>query len=209
MKRSRVLFIGAALSALALGAWLGMTLAGRSAAPPTIRGTVFPDARAMPEFQLVDHNNEPYTREHTKNQWTLMYFGYTYCPDVCPTTLYELAGADELLASDGEADDVVYTLVSVDPDRDTPERLAQYVPHFGEKFRGATATLDALTALTAPLGIVFARVDGTDTENYLVDHSSAVIVINPDGEFQAVLSAPHKAENMAADIQALKAYHDK
>jgi len=209
MKGPRLLFYGAALVALALGAWLGATLAGRGQAVPTISGTVFPDARALPDFRLIDHHGDPFTPDRLKGRWTLVYFGYTHCPDVCPTTLYELSRADGLLGRDGEAEDVAYALISIDPDRDTPERLAEYVPHFGAKFVGATGPTDALTALTQPLGIVFAKVETGDPKNYVVDHSSAVIVINPDGKFQAVFSAPHKPEDIAAGILALKDYHEQ
>lgn len=209
MTRQRLLFYGAALVALALGAWLGATLAGRSAPPPTINGTVFPTARALPDFRLVDHQGNTFSPEQLKGRWTLMYFGYTYCPDVCPTTLYELSRADALLEGDGEAKDIAYVLVSVDPDRDTPERLAQYVPHFSDKLVGVSGPIQALTALTQPLGIVYLKVEGVDPDNYLVDHSSAVIVINPKGEFQAIMSAPHQAEDMAADMLALKAYYGR
>jgi len=209
MTRQRLLVYGAALVALALGAWLGATLAGRTEPVPTINGTVFPNARALPDFRLVDHEGNPFSPEQLKGRWTLLYFGYTYCPDVCPTTLYELSRADALLEGEGAARGIAYALVSVDPDRDTPERLAQYVPHFSDKLLGVSGPTQALTALTQPLGIVYVKVEGADPDNYLVDHSSAVIVINPEGKFQAIMSAPHEAEDMAADMLALKAYYGR
>ncbi len=209
MRAQNAFIAAAAVIALVSGVWLGGMLPGSASHFPQIQGTAFPDPRPLPDFQLIDQDGAPFTRERLEGTWTLVYFGYTSCPDVCPTTLYDFARTEQLLAERDAGGDVNYLLVSVDPERDTPERLAQYLRHFSERLAGATGSSTALEELTKPLGIVFARVDGDDPHNYLVDHSSAVIVVNPEAAFQALFSIPHRPEDMADDLIALKHYFDR
>jgi protein SCO1/2 len=158
-------------------------------------------ARALPEFELVDHRQQPLTRADLAGQWSLMFFGYTHCPDVCPVALQALADMIGLIDdSDVTAALQVY-FVSVDPERDRPEVLAEYVHYFNPGFNGATAAPDKLTPLTRSLGIAhMIRNKAEGSDGYDVDHSSAIVLINPRAEYAGLFSAPQDAAAMARDL---------
>jgi protein SCO1/2 len=159
-----------------------------------VDATRLPEPMALPGFQLVDHTGAPVTRDRFNGDWQLVFFGFTNCPDVCPATLTQLAIAKQRVEADGAAFPEI-VLVSVDPVRDTPDKLARYVSGFGDGVTG-------ISALTGPLGIYFARSGDLDG-NYSVDHSSVVLLINPSAEWQAVFSAPHTVDNFVHDVKIL------
>ena len=161
--------------------------------------TVLPAATPLPDFELVDHTGVARTRTLFTGQWQLLFFGFTECPDICPTTLATLSSATTALADQGFADVPQIVLVSVDPDRDTPERLAEYITHFGDDHVALTGDVDALRELTDPLYIYFRKVP-LGEDNYTVDHSSVVLLINPDGEFHALFSGPIRSEDLVNDL---------
>lgn len=160
--------------------------------------TVLPAAITMPDFSLVDEKGAPFTRADLRNQWSLLFFGFTHCPDICPATLQQLAIARSRLdPGGGQFPQII--LVSVDPERDSPEVLAEFVRNFGEGIKGVTGPDAELRKLTAPLGIYFAaseRVDG----DYSVDHSAAVLLLDDDANWRAVFSAPHSVDDFVHDI---------
>jgi protein SCO1/2 len=183
-------------SAVASGIFVA-TLLNRPAELKT--AFVLPLPSTLPEFSLLDQSNEMVSADTFRGQWDLVFFGFTNCPDICPTTLQVLAGARRELV-EAEAETVPrIVLVSVDPERDTPESLGQYVDYFGEGNLGVTGSLDSIRILTAALGIFFQK-SPMDDGNYGVDHSAAVLVINPDGEFSALFSAPHTVANLVHDL---------
>jgi protein SCO1/2 len=165
-------------------------------------GTWFGEqARALPAFELVDHRGEPLTLAQLRGHWSLMFFGYTHCPDICPVTLQTLAA----MVKDIDDANVVNALrvyfVSVDPERDSPQVLADYVSYFNPDFIGATAALDKLTVLTRSLGISHAIRNRTDgSSDYDVDHSASIVLINPQAEFAGLFGAPQDAQAMARDL---------
>ena len=165
---------------------------------------VLPAASLLPEFSLIDQDGNAATTNTFRGRWNLLFFGFTNCPDICPTTLQTLAAAQRELTKIGDSPVPRIVLVSVDPERDTPLRLRDYISHFGDDILGVTGTLPELQKLTSALGIYFARrpVDG---ESYSVDHSAAVLVINPDGEFHALFSAPHSTANFVNDLPKIMA----
>jgi len=134
-----------------------------------------------------------------EGQWDLVFFGFTHCPDICPTTLQVLAAAKAALQETGQSPLPRIVLVSVDPERDTPLVLKQYVDYFGADNLGITGKLDEITKLTTGLGIYFEK-QPSDGDNYAVDHSAAVLVINPDGGFEALFSGPHVVDNYVHDL---------
>jgi protein SCO1/2 len=160
---------------------------------------VLPMPNALPDFSLLDQSGELVNAETFRGQWDLVFFGFTNCPDVCPTTLQTLASARRELIDAGVDELPRIVLVSVDPERDTPELLGQYVDYFGDGNLGVTGELEGVTTLTAALGIYFEKAP-TDDGNYGVDHSAAVLVVNPDGEFSALFSAPHIVANYVHDL---------
>jgi len=141
-----------------------------------VSATVLPEAKALPEFSLEDHRGNTFTNEDLTGQWSFVFFGYTHCPDVCPTTLSLLNQVDQALKKEPGIDSPETVFISVDPGRDTVEQLAEYVPYFNADFTGVTGSLENLQVLTKSLGIAFGQ-EGveegdTETEEYEVFHST-------------------------------------
>ena len=158
-------------------------------------------ARALPEFELVDHNRQPLTRARLNGQWSLMFFGYTHCPDVCPIGLQTLADMVRSIDDPDVSSALQIYFVSVDPERDQPEVLADYVGYFNPDFSGVTAPLDKLNPLTRSLGIAHIIRNKTEGDpNYDVDHSAAIVLINPRAEYAGLFGAPQDAGAMARDM---------
>lgn len=158
-------------------------------------------ARALPEFELVNHNNQPLTRASFNGKWSLIFFGYTHCPDICPASLQTMAEMFNAIEDPDVLEDIQVYFVSVDPERDKAEILASYVTYFNPAFIGATAPLEKLTPLTRSLGIAHDIRNKSETStSYDVDHSSAIVLINPQAEFAGLFGAPHDALALARDM---------
>jgi protein SCO1/2 len=185
--------------ALAAGIFVAMNL---NQAEKLHAAFEIPIASELPEFTLIDQMGNPVDSNTFRGQWDLVFFGFTHCPDVCPTTLQLLANVKKQLAESGARTLPRIVLVSVDPERDTPELLGQYVDYFGEGNLGVTGDLAEVRKLTAALGIFFEKAP-TDGENYGVDHAAAVIVLNDNGEFSALFSTPHIIANFVHDLPIL------
>jgi protein SCO1/2 len=165
-------------------------------------------ARALPEFELRDHNDQPLTRESLNGKWNLIFFGYTHCSDICPTSLQTLNDMLQAIDDPDVSNALRVYFVSVDPDRDKPGILASYVSYFNPDFTGATAQMDQLQPLTRSLGIAHAirnRVEGSPA--YDVDHSAAIVLVNPQAEFAGLFGAPHDAAVMARDMTRIVEYN--
>ena len=160
--------------------------------------TVLTKPIKLDEFMLTADDDSVFSNQSLKDKWSLLFFGYTHCPDVCPLTLHQLAQANKELADKLESTpDII--MVSVDPDRDTSEILQKYVRSFGENVSGVTGKNEELDKLTNQLGI-FYNANKHEGENYSVNHSAAVILINKNAEFHAVFSAPHSIEHFVSDL---------
>ena len=166
-----------------------------------------PQTTRLPEFQLLNHNGDVLTNDWFNDRWTLVFFGFTNCPDICPATLQLLSAARrQIAAADSEAMLPDILLISVDPDRDTVDLLQQYVSHFGEGVSGATGTIAELSKLTRTLGVYFEKqpaASETELQDYNVAHSAHVIVIDQRGNYYAVFSAPHSIEAFVTDMPIL------
>ena len=205
--KSRQLLPYAGLFALALAAGVVagyLTLGRRYAPPPATEALLLHEPKALPDFALVDGDGKPLTRGSLYGHWTLLYFGYTHCPDACPTTLATLALFMHGL-SGVEPPQVVF--ISVDPKRDDVKLLKGYTAYFHPSFTGATGSLDQLQALASPLGAVFSFGPTDKSGNYSVDHSVAVFLVDPEGRESAVFSPPFDPGRMAEDYRAILAYH--
>lgn len=183
--------------ALAAGILVALQTADVAATP--VAATVLPASVALPPFELVDDDGNEIGPEVFEGHWNLVFFGFTHCPDVCPLTLQTLARARAALEQAGETPLPRVVLVSVDPERDTPERLSAYVASFGSDTLGITGRQEEIRRLTDALGIYFARV-GDDPDTYTVDHSSAVLLIGPDARYRAVFGGPHEVQNFVHDL---------
>jgi len=136
--------------------------------------------------------------------WSFLFFGYTHCPDVCPTTLSVLNSVAQKLGSD--ARDVRFVFISVDPERDTPETLARFVSYFNGDFIGVTGEPGAIERLTKQLGVLYMRVASSDNPgSYLMDHTASVFLVDPDGRYHAVFSPPITAEKIVTDFARIRA----
>ncbi len=157
------------------------------------------DFKSVPDFQLLDVNAEPITQSVFDDKWSIVFFGYTHCPDVCPITLQIMKNTLSKLAEQNkELPQIVF--VSVDPMRDTSEVMKNYISFFDEDFVGITGDLNDVHAMTRSLGIVAAfTANKEDPENYLVDHTASLLLIDPQRRLRAKISAPHVAETIAAD----------
>ncbi|MCH7822175.1 MAG: SCO family protein [Proteobacteria bacterium] len=196
--RSRKLFIASvAIIAMLTGAWLSYRLLVPPPMPRT--ATVFPAPAELPEFSLLDQYGKPFDRQAFAGEWSLVFFGFTHCPDICPLTLQVLASARKELSDAGHEPLPRIIFISVDPERDTADVIGQYVAHFSDDIVAIRGELDELRKLTSGLGIFFEK-SPVDSDDYSVDHSSAVLVINPQGQFHALFSAPHKAGNFSHDL---------
>jgi len=160
---------------------------------------VLPAGQAVPEFSLLDQDGNPVDATVFRDRWDLVFFGFTHCPDVCPTTLQVLSQAQQTLRASAAATLPRIVLVSVDPERDTPALMAGYMAHFGEGSLGLTGELEEIRKLAGGLGIFFEKQPAVDG-NYGVDHSAAVLLIDPNGELKAVFGAPHVPDNFVHDL---------
>ena len=183
-------------SALAAGIFVA-TIVNEPAELQTAFAIPLPDP--LPDFALLDQTGQRVNADTFRGQWDLVFFGFTNCPDICPTTLQILASVKHELAEAGATLLPRIVLVSVDPERDTPQLVGQYVDYFGEGNLGVTGKIEDISTLTAALGIYFEKAPTADGD-YSVDHSAAVLVINPAGEFSALFSAPHIVANYVHDL---------
>jgi protein SCO1 len=150
---------------------------------------VYPQPRALADFSLTDQHGNTVSREQLYGQWTLAFVGYTYCPDICPLTLAKLAGVQPQLAAMVEQPLKVW-FISVDPKRDTIEQLNSYVSYFEQaNVLGMTAGHEQLFPFVRQLGLMYA-LSSTTAEEYLVDHSASVVLINPLGQLVAMFKPP-------------------
>jgi protein SCO1/2 len=158
----------------------------------------FDEPRPISEFFMIDHLGQRASLSNLKGRWSLLFFGFTTCPDVCPTTLSVLNDAISPLK-----DPPAVVMVSVDPDRDTPERLARYVSAFNPTFIGYTGTFDETVKLAEQLNIAFGKVPGDVPGSYLVDHSASLVLIDPNGRYAGFIKAPHNASKIQRVLKGL------
>lgn len=210
------ILLAIALLSLALGMWLARQQAARPAAAPLsadldLAATVLPTPKPLPPFTLTDHHGQPFTLDRLAGKWTFLFFGYTYCPDVCPTTLAVLDAVDARLAEQPRyRANTQMVFVSVDPERDSPERLARYMPYFNESFIGVTGSPEQIKALADPLGVLYMRspIPGSTPNTYWIDHSTAILLVDPQARLHALFSAPHDPDGIAKAFATLRRHQD-
>ncbi len=167
---------------------------------------VLPHARVIADFRLTDHHAQPFSLAGLRGKWSLIFFGFVNCPDVCPGTLFELQKVNETLKQElHEATDQPQILfISVDPERDTPAKLEQYLAYFDPGFIGITGDQVQLMPLTLQLGIAY-RIEEHEpgTLQYDVAHSASILLTDPEGRLYGVFPAPHDAAKISADLLAV------
>ena len=194
--------------AFALGIGASWWMEARRATPQ-IEGLLWPNPRTVPNFQLTDQDGRVFNLESVRGRWTLLFFGYTFCPDVCPVTLAALAETRAQLAASGAAERLQVVFVSLDPARDTPERLGKYVRFFDPAFIGVTGSEAALAALTRPLGVSAFKGEADAEGNYTVEHTAAVMLLDPQARLVGLFRAPYRPEDLAARIRGIREFLDE
>lgn len=167
---------------------------------------LFPDDfKQVPAFSLLQGNNKPLTDADLKDKWSVLFFGFTNCPDICPVTLAEMNSVVKELANENiQVPQVIF--ITVDPARDTVEKMAEYVAYFNEDFIGGSGELTDITVFTRKLGVVASYTASSSGDNtYTVDHTASMLVIDPSLRVRAKLTPPHKADTIAADLKTIMA----
>lgn len=203
--------VALAIFALVIGALVSKAVNDSSSSKPETHATLITPAKSLPPFELSSTSGGVFDNSSLEGHWTLMFFGFTYCPDICPTTLATMRQLVELAQQRAGLSVPEVRFVSVDPERDTLDNLEMYVKYFNENFKAATGSHDALRRLASPLGILYAKVGpnvtGSAAEQYLVDHSASVLLLNPKGQLQAVFAMPHDVQKMLEDLGKIQAFY--
>ncbi len=168
--------------------------------------TLLEEPVVIEPFSLVNHKGREFTLKDLKGKWTFLFFGYTFCPEVCPSTLDNLNGVYEYLGQNGGRNDMQVVFVTVDPKRDTVEQLAGYIPYFNENFIGVTGEEREIKRLTAQLGVSYKSFNPSGNESddeYQFYHTTSILLIDPLGSLVARFAPPHKPEIIAADFQVI------
>lgn len=211
-----VLLILVAVVAIGLGAFVFQKFAGDSADDTsaelaTLQETLktslaLPlDFRKVDSFELLDKHAEPVTETVFDNRWSLVFFGYTHCPDVCPITLQVMKNVIAKLEELGEPEPQI-VFVSVDPVRDTSDVLNNYIAYFNDEFMGITGDQTQMHNFTRSLGIVASfTANEEDPDNYIVDHTASLLLIDPQRRVRAKVTPPHEAQTIVEDYLAIVA----
>jgi protein SCO1/2 len=161
-----------------------------------LSGSILPQPRQLEDFKLISEEGDPFTPANLTGHWTVLFAGYSYCPDVCPTTLVTLKAVKAQLGDDGKQFSVLF--LSVDPEHDTPEQLATYVHKFDPNFHAVTGSTEQIQSLVGSLGLMTIK-----TEPYQIDHTVRLIVINPQGMLFAILSPPFSTDDLVKDFKTI------
>jgi protein SCO1/2 len=163
------------------------------------------EALLLPEFSLTDHHNQAVTLMSFNRKWTFLFFGYTYCPDVCPQALTVLHQVYNNLETANDLDNTQVIFISIDPPRDTVAHLANYVSHFDKAFLGVTGDATQLATLAHALGVAYMRVpESSKGDNYLIDHSASILLVDPLGRLRASFLPPHLPDIIASDFRKIR-----
>lgn len=174
---------------------------GKALRPYVFHGTVLQSPSPAMNFTLTGHNGQPVALSDYKGKVVLLYFGYTTCPDVCPTSLAELHAT--LLTLGSQAKDVQVMMVTVDPERDTEAVMGEYMAHFDARFIGLTGTPDQIAQIATNFGVAYARSDADSALGYLVDHTATVTAIDRQGYVRVIFPFNTPAADIAADVEYL------
>lgn len=206
MKSSNIIIAGVLLVAFAAGIFLG-TRGDPDA--PDVAGFLWPDPPAIAEFTLDRANGGLFDASELSGRWTLLFFGFTNCPDVCPTTMNTLNQVYERLKTNPAVfEKLQVVFVSVDPQRDRPENLAPYVKYFNESFIAVTADETRLKNFTRQFGVLYMKIKTPGSDNYNMDHSASILMVDPNRDFVGIFSHPHEPDDIAKRIGQIALFID-
>jgi protein SCO1/2 len=173
-------------------------------ATANIEGLFWPNPIQMHDFQMLDQLNTSFGLEQIRSKWSFIFFGYTHCPDVCPITMSVMADVYNKLVP--EHHDMQIIFVSVDPERDTSEKLAQYVSYFNETFIGLGGSKEMVDSLTKQIGVAYYLNNEEQKEGYLVDHTASIFLFDPKARMVGKISAPHESDKIIKKFTAIKEF---
>ena len=204
-RNQKTVFILAAIVALIMGLTMYRVLDNRNSddrlALIDAGIILLPQSRTLPDLKVTDQNGAPVALDQLKDKWTLLFFGYTFCPDICPTTLAQIRQIRSELSTE-DAEKLRVVLVSVDPNRDTPQRLKEYLGYFDEQYIGLTAPVADIQKLANAVSVPFIPAD-TSKPNYTVDHSGNLALLGPDGKQRGFIRAPLNGQKLVERLPAL------
>ena len=176
--------------------------------PADLPGFLWPNPKTIGDFALSDQHSKPFARDRVGGKWTFWYFGYTNCPDACPMAMTTMSALAKKLEDSNEAKDFQFSFVSVDPARDSVEHLNQYVAFFNEDFIAATGDDAALQELARQFGVLYVLQEPDEDGNYLVDHTAAYLLTDPDFRFVGLFRQPHDVDELYRQFLAIKNFMD-
>lgn len=171
-----------------------------------IEGLFWPNPKQIHDFTTLDHTNTNFGYEELAGKWSFIFFGYTHCPDVCPITMSVMTDVYTKLGM--PVNDIQVIFVSVDPNRDTTEKLAQYVTYFHEDFIGLGGNKENVDSLTNQIGVAYYVNNEEQKENYLVDHTASIFLFDPKARLIGKLSAPHESDKIIQHFTDIKTFVD-
>lgn len=198
-----VMVAGALVAHYALGPRQSASL------PEDLQATYLPQGKPISGLQLSDHKQAVFDESRFKDKWSFLFFGFTNCPDICPTTMLVMKSVWNKLpeaAKQSPAPQMIF--VSVDPQRDTLDKLQKYVTFYHPDFLGVTGEMDQIDMLTKQLGVLYGFEDPTEDGNYTVNHSSQIILVDPQGNMRAVFSSPHLVDEIVRSFASIRNYYN-
>jgi len=166
--------------------------------PSLITGKILVRPMEIDNFELIDQNNEAFNKKSLEGGWTVLFFGYTNCPDVCPTTIYKLAEIKNGIKEDLPSANFNTVLVTLDPDRDSAERLDEYIGYFDETMLGVTGTYENIQSFTSSLSVFYQRIN--KEEGYDFNHTASIFVFDKDGSLFATMSPANTVGELESDF---------
>jgi protein SCO1/2 len=203
--KSYFLFILVAIVAIGSGLLVQSSKTPPANLPEFKKTILLPTTKPLVDVNFIDHNSKEFGIKQLQGKWSILFFGFTNCPDICPTTMQTLKQVKADLTQAGVWHNYQIIMVSVDPERDTTDRLAQYVPYFDSEFIGITGSLESTESFAKNVGILFFKGEETNG-GYDVDHGAAIILVNPEGQYAGVITAPHIQSTISQDLIALADY---
>ncbi len=173
---------------------------------PGIKGLFWPNIKQIQSFNAIDQQGNQFSIEQMNGKWSFVFFGYTHCPDVCPVTMSVMADTYKQLATINN--DLQIIFITVDPERDTTEKLSEYVSYFNEKFIGLGGDIEMINSLTRQIGVPYYHNKEGQTDNYPVDHSASIFLIDPMARMVAKLSPPHQSNLITQQFTKIKTFID-
>ena len=205
--RTRLL-VSATVLVLAFSTGMYFAIGSRSTqSTPGISGLLWPEPPILRPFALVDMDGDSFTEQRLQGRWTLIFFGFTNCPDICPTTMNTLSEVVQQLRGNAALFEKIQVLfVSVDPERDDLETLRAYVDYFDSAFVGATANDENLSEFTRQFGVMYMKAQTPGIAGYSVDHSASILLVDPEMRFVGVFSRPHSATDIAERLTRMVSF---